>query len=152
MSTKPIVSMGEGRLVEWRVEEGSEIAAGDVVAEIEVGSRWRKRTEPVKSAYAGKIHKIMVDESGQYVHVHDVIAEVHEIREYIVDYRNQAEETEIMALRTELRPGEQEYLNKLKAIMNEVVQPLKTDLQALRAEIEPGTGKLIKAIAAKLGI
>ena len=51
-------TMEEGRLVEWKVEEGDEVAQGDVVAEIETD----KANMDVEALAGGVLRKIVVEE------------------------------------------------------------------------------------------
>ena len=51
-------TMEEGKLAKWTVKEGDEIAAGDVIAEIETD----KATMEVEAVDEGKIGKILIEE------------------------------------------------------------------------------------------
>ncbi|MCF4098527.1 pyruvate dehydrogenase complex E1 component subunit beta [Maritalea mediterranea] len=70
--TMPALSptMEEGTLSKWLVKEGDEVAAGDVIAEIETD----KATMEVEAVDEGTIGKIVVEEGTQNVKVNSVIA------------------------------------------------------------------------------
>ena len=63
-------TMTEGNLVKWHVKEGDEVAAGDVVAEIETD----KATMEVEAVDEGRIGKIIVAEGTESVPVNEAIA------------------------------------------------------------------------------
>jgi pyruvate dehydrogenase E2 component (dihydrolipoamide acetyltransferase) len=63
-------TMTEGTLAKWLVKEGDEIAAGDVIAEIETD----KATMEVEAVDEGTVGKIMVAEGTDGVPVNQVIA------------------------------------------------------------------------------
>lgn len=70
--TMPALSptMEEGNLIKWLVKEGDEVAAGDVIAEIETD----KATMEVEAVDEGVIAKILVAEGSEGVAVNAVIA------------------------------------------------------------------------------
>ncbi|MCT8265981.1 pyruvate dehydrogenase complex E1 component subunit beta [Afifella sp. JA880] len=63
-------TMEEGKLSKWTVKEGDEVAAGDVIAEIETD----KATMEVEAVDEGKIAKILVEEGTDAVKVNTPIA------------------------------------------------------------------------------
>ncbi len=63
-------TMEEGKLAKWTVKEGDEIAAGDVIAEIETD----KATMEVEAVDEGKIGKILIAEGTDGVKVNTPIA------------------------------------------------------------------------------
>jgi pyruvate dehydrogenase E1 component beta subunit len=63
-------TMEEGKLAKWTVKEGDEIAAGDVIAEIETD----KATMEVEAVDEGKIGKILIEEGTDGVKVNTPIA------------------------------------------------------------------------------
>jgi pyruvate dehydrogenase E1 component beta subunit len=63
-------TMEEGTLAKWLVKEGDEIAAGDVIAEIETD----KATMEVEAVDEGTLAKILVPEGSEGVKVNAVIA------------------------------------------------------------------------------
>ncbi|MDX1580511.1 MAG: 2-oxo acid dehydrogenase subunit E2 [Alphaproteobacteria bacterium] len=81
--TMPSLSptMEEGTLAKWLVKEGDEIAAGDVIAEIETD----KATMEVEVADEGRIGKLLVDEGTEGVEVNSLIAVLLEEGEEIDD-------------------------------------------------------------------
>ncbi len=62
------MSMTSGDIGEWLVKEGDQVAAGDVLAEVEAG----KACFQVNSPYAGTVREICVQE-GDTAMVGDVI-------------------------------------------------------------------------------
>jgi pyruvate dehydrogenase E1 component beta subunit len=63
-------TMTEGNLAKWLKQEGDEVAAGDVIAEIETD----KATMEVEAVDEGKLGKIVVPEGTEAVAVNSVIA------------------------------------------------------------------------------
>jgi pyruvate dehydrogenase E1 component beta subunit len=63
-------TMEEGKLAKWHVNEGDEVHAGDVVAEIETD----KATMEVEAADDGKVGKILVPEGTEHIPVNHPIA------------------------------------------------------------------------------
>ena len=70
--TMPALSptMEEGKLAKWLVNEGDEVSAGDVIAEIETD----KATMEVEAVDEGIIGKILIEGGTDNVKVNDVIA------------------------------------------------------------------------------
>jgi len=62
-------TMEKGNLAKWHVSEGDEVAAGDVIAEIETD----KATMEVEAVDEGKVGKILVDEGAEDVPVNQLI-------------------------------------------------------------------------------
>src|ERR1700737_1729211 len=63
-------TMTEGNLVKWLKQEGDEVKAGDVLAEIETD----KATMEVEAVEEGRMGKIVVPEASEGVKVNAVIA------------------------------------------------------------------------------
>ena len=63
-------TMEEGNLAKWLKKEGDEVAAGDVIAEIETD----KATMEVEAVEEGRLAKILIPEGSQNVKVNAVIA------------------------------------------------------------------------------
>jgi pyruvate dehydrogenase E2 component (dihydrolipoamide acetyltransferase) len=63
-------TMTEGKLAKWHVKEGDEVAAGDVIAEIETD----KATMEVEAVEEGRLGKILVAEGTDAVPVNQAIA------------------------------------------------------------------------------
>ena len=85
MATKVVMAqlsptMEEGKLIEWKVKEGDEVAQGDVVAEIETD----KANMEVEALGSGVLRKILV-EAGQTVPVGELIGVIADPDEDIDD-------------------------------------------------------------------
>ena len=63
-------TMTEGNLAKWHVKEGDEVAAGDVIAEIETD----KATMEVEAVEEGIVGKLLINEGTEGVAVNAVIA------------------------------------------------------------------------------
>ena len=63
-------TMEEGKLARWLVKEGDEIAAGDVIAEIETD----KATMEIEAIEDGKLAKVLIAEGAEGVKVNTPIA------------------------------------------------------------------------------
>ena len=63
-------TMTEGNLAKWHKNEGDDVSAGDIIAEIETD----KATMEVEAVDEGKLGKILVDEGTEGVAVNSVIA------------------------------------------------------------------------------
>ncbi len=63
-------TMEEGKLAKWHVQEGDEVHAGDVIAEIETD----KATMEVEAVDDGKLGKILVPEGTEHIPVNKPIA------------------------------------------------------------------------------
>ncbi|MDH3791719.1 MAG: biotin/lipoyl-binding protein, partial [Rhodospirillales bacterium] len=63
-------TMTEGTLAKWHVKEGDEVAAGDVLAEIETD----KATMEVEAVDEGTLGRILVQEGTEGVPVNQAIA------------------------------------------------------------------------------
>ena len=60
-------TMEEGKLARWLVKEGDEIAAGDIIAEIETD----KATMEIEAIEDGLLAKVLVSEGAEGVKVKD---------------------------------------------------------------------------------
>ena len=138
-------TMEEGTLSRWLKEEGDEVAAGDVIAEIETD----KATMEVEAVDEGKIGKIVVQAGTENVKVNDVIAvllEEGESDDAISDMQgNQANEND-QAEKSDSKPGPEE---KSAALDTGVTESGKSASQPQGKEIKDrdilyAQGKLIE--------
>ncbi|MGF1631147.1 MAG: pyruvate dehydrogenase complex E1 component subunit beta [Kiloniellaceae bacterium] len=97
-------TMTEGKLAKWLKKEGDEIAAGDVLAEIETD----KATMEVEAVDEGVLGKIMVPEGTDGVPVNQVIAVLLEDGEDASAISDKAEAKPSEAKRPEARQSDEE--------------------------------------------